>query len=315
MTIAVVAQGYGGPEQLALVEVDDVEPGPGQVRVEVRAAGVNPFDAKRYSGAFGRDPGALPMRLGAEVAGVVTAVGPDAVGPVGPVSVGDEVIGYRVDGAYASALTVPASSLVPKPAGVSFAEAAGVMLAGATAVHALTVVSAAEGDTVLVHAASGGVGLLLVQLARLRGARVIGTAGQGRHELLRSLGAEPVVYGPGLADRVRELAPEGVDAAIDAAGTDEAVDTSLELVADRSRITTIAAFARAGAAGIKALGAGPGADPGTEVRDAARPELARLLGTGELQVLVAAELPLAEVARAHELILEGHTTGKIVLVP
>lgn len=315
MAIVVVAQGYGGPEQLALVEVDDVEPGPGEVRVDVRAAGVNPFDAKRYSGAFGRNPGALPMRLGAEVAGVVTAVGPDAVGPVGPLAVGDEVIGYRVDGGYASALTVPASALVPKPAGVSFAEGAGVMLAGATAVHALAVVAAAEGDTLLVHAASGGVGLLLVQLARLRGVRVIGTASPARHDLLRSLGADPVAYGPGLSDRVRALAPDGITAAIDAAGTDEAVDTSLELVADRSRIATLAAFGRAGAAGIKALGAGPGADPGTSIRDAARPELARLLGTGELRVLVAAELPLAEAAQAHRMILDGHAPGKLVLVP
>lgn len=314
MAIAVVAQAYGGPENLALVEVDPGEPGPGQVRLEVRAAGVNPFDVKRYSGAFGRNPEALPMRLGAEVVGVVTAVGPDV--PVGSgVAVGDEVIGYRVDGGYASELIAPVSALVAKPASASWAAAAGLMLTGATAVHCLAAVSAVAGDTLLVHAAAGGVGLMLVQLARLQGVRVIGTASPGKHDLLRRLGAEPVAYGPGLADRVRALAPSGVDAAVDAAGTDEAVDVSLELVADRSRVATIAAFGRAPGAGIKALGAGPGADPGTAVREAARPELARLLGTGELEVLVAAELPLAEAEQAHRLVLGGGATGKIVLVP
>jgi NADPH:quinone reductase len=166
-----------------------------------------------------------------------------------------------------------------------------------------------------VHGAAGGVGLMAVQLAALRGARVIGTVGGGGAELVRRFGAETVRYGDGLADRVRELAPEGVDAAVDLVGTDEAVDVSLELVADRQRIATIAAFGRAASEGIKALGGGPGADPGTELRDAARPDLAEAAGAGRLEVVVAGTFPLEEVAAAHRQGMAGHTHGKLVLVP
>ncbi len=310
MPRAVVATAFGGPENLAVVPVEGRGPGPGEAVVAVRAAGVNPADVKTYSGAFGVDPARLPLRLGSEAAGVVTAVGTGT-----GLAVGDEVVAFRVGGAYADELTVRASALVPKPASASWAEAAGLMLAGATAVHALEATGVREGDTVLVHAAAGGVGLMLVQLARLRGARVVGTASPGKHDLLRELGAEPVAYGDGLVERVRALAPGGVDAAVDAVGGDEAVDASLELVADRGRIATIAAFGRAGDAGIRALSGGPGADPGTAVRDAARPELARLLGDGALRVLVAGELPLEDAAEAHRRILAGRTTGKLVLVP
>jgi NADPH2:quinone reductase len=168
---------------------------------------------------------------------------------------------------------------------------------------------------VLVHGAAGGVGLMAVQLAALRGARVIGTVGGGGAELVRRFGAETVRYGDGLADRVRELAPDGVDAAVDLVGTDEAVDVSLELVADRQRIATIAAFGRAASEGIKALGGGPGADPGTELRDAARPDLAEAAGAGRLEVVVAGTFPLEEVAAAHRQGMAGHTHGKLVLVP
>jgi NADPH:quinone reductase-like Zn-dependent oxidoreductase len=158
-------------------------------------------------------------------------------------------------------------------------------------------------------------GQMAVQLAVARGARVIGTASPARHDVVRALGAEPVAYGDGLADRVRALATDGVDAAIDTVGTDEAVDVSLELVADRNRIASIAAFARGAAAGIKLLGGGPGADPGDEIRDAARLELIDLVAAGALSVSVAATYPLTEAAAAHRAILTGHTTGKIALVP
>jgi NADPH:quinone reductase len=295
----VVATGYGGPEVLALRDAPIPEPGPGEALLEVRAAGVNPVDWKRYSGAFGRDPSQLPMRLGSEAAGVVD---------------GREVFAFRIAGAYASHVVVPEAALVTKPPSVGWELAGGLMLAGATAVHALTATEVGDGDTLLLHAAAGGVGLIAVQLARLRGARVIGTAGERHHERLRALGAEPVAYGHGLAERVRELAPDGVDAAVDAAGSDEAVDASLELVRDRSRIATLVAFGRAGPDGIKALGGGPGADPGTEIRDAARFELARLAGEGKLTVPVVA-YALAEVAAAHEASRAGHVEGKLVLVP
>jgi NADPH:quinone reductase len=314
MSRVVVATAFGGPEVLSVVEQPDAPPGPGEAVLEVRAAGVNPADWKAYTGEFGRDPSRLPLRLGYEAAGVVTVVGEDATGPAGPLSVGDEVIAFRVQGGYADRLVVPASALVPKPAGLGWPAAAGLMLTGATAVHALTATGVAEGDTVLVHGAAGGVGLALVQLARARGARVLGTAGEGGAELVARLGGEPVRYGPGLADRVRALAPDGVDVAVDAVGTDEAVDVSLELVADRGRIASLAAFGRADT-GIRLLGNGPGADPGTEVRDAARLELVRLVGEGRFEVVVARTAPLAEVAAVHREGMAGHTHGKLVLLP
>ena len=250
MSRVVVATAFGGPEVLSVVDQQVAEPGPGEALLEVRAAGINPADWKAYTGAFGTDPAKLPLRLGYEAAGVVTAVGPDAVGPTGPIAVGDEVIGFRLQGAYASSLVVPAAALVPKPIALDWAEAAGLMLTGATAVHALTAVDVGAGDTVLVHGAAGGVGQMLVQLAVAGGARVIGTAGSSGADLVRRLGGEPVPYGEGLTDRVRALAPEGVTAAVDAVGTDEALDVSLELVPDRQRIATIAIFTRGGEAGI-----------------------------------------------------------------
>lgn len=314
MTRAVVATAFGGPEVLALAEVELASPAPDEISVDIRAAGVNPVDAKLYSGMMGTAM-PLPMRLGMEAAGVVTAAGAAAVGPRGPISVGDEVIVYRVAGAYADQLVVPASAAVPKPAAMSWEAAAGLMLAGSTAVHALTVTGVDASTTLLVHGAAGGVGLMAVQVALGRGARVIGTASPARHDVLRALGVEPVAYGPGLADRVRALAPNGIDAAIDTVGTDEAIDVSLELVPDRARIVTIAGFARGLQEGIKAIGGVPGADPGTDIRMNARLELVDLVAAGGLAVTVAAAYPLAEAAAAHRAILSGHTSGKIVLVP
>ncbi len=315
MTTTIVAAAYGGPEVLTVVDAPTPEPGPGEVRIEVRAAGVNPIDFKSYSGMMGADPAALPKRLGAEAAGVVTAVGPDATGPVGRVSVGDEVIAYPANGAYASELVLPASSVVPKPAELDWDAAGGLLLTGVTAAHTLEATDVHAGDTVLVHGASGGVGLILIQLAVARGATVIATASEARHDRLRALGAHPVTYGDGLADRVRAAAPDGVDVAIDLIGSDEAVDVSLELVADKSRIATIAAFARAGDVGIKLLGGGPGADPGTAIRAAARQQLTAAVADGSLKVLVARTYPLEQAADAHRDIMTGHTTGKIVLLP
>lgn len=314
MATAVVATAYGGPEVLSLAEVEVPAPGPGEVTIAVRAAGVNPFDHKRYSGMFGTDPAALPLRLGLEVAGVVTAVGADAVGPAGPISVGDEVIA-PVSGGYASAVNAPAARVVPKPADVDWKQAAGVLSVGGTAVHLLTATGVGPGDTVLIHGAAGSVGAIAAQLAVARGARVIGTAAAGRHERLRGYGVEPVEYGAGLADRVKALAPNGIDAAIDTVGTDEAVDVSLELVADRDRIATIAAFARAGADGFKALGGGPGADAGTEIRANAWRELLESLSAGKLDLVIAKTFPLTDVAAAHEFVLDGHAGGKVILLP
>ncbi len=219
MTKTVVAQTYGTPEVLKLVDVDLPAPKSGEVLVDVKAIGVNPFDFKLYSGAFGTDPEKLPIRLGGEAAGVVSAVGDGVTN----VNVGDEVIVSPGNGLYSEQVVVPVSSVTAKPAGISWEQAAGLLLVGGTAVDALDTIRVGSGDTVLIHGASGGVGAIAVQLAVGRGATVIGTAGASNQDYVRSLGATPVLYGHGLEARVRELAPNGVDAAFDTAGTDEAV--------------------------------------------------------------------------------------------
>lgn len=313
MAKVVVAQAFGGPEVLEVIERELPAPGPGEVVVEFRAIGVNPIDYKLYSGAFGDDPSTLPQTVGSEGAGVVTAVGPDAVGPRGPIAVGDEVVVYRGDGVYASSAIQSAQAVLPKPADLGWEDAAGLLLTGATAWDAVERIGVAAGDTVLIHGAAGGVGLLAVQLARLRGATVIGTARAANHEYLRGLGATPVEYGDGLADRVRALAPDGVSAAIDTVGTDEAADVSLDLVADRKRIVTIAGFGRAVQDGFLAIG---GPDPDSaRIRDEARGPLLDLAGEGKLVNAVAKTFPLADAARAHTELKAAHPIGKFILIP
>ena len=310
-----VATGFGGPEVLSVIDEPVGDPKPGQVLVEVRAAGTNPVDYKMYSGAYGKDASQLPIHLGYEAAGVVSAVSGDTEGPAGPVHIGDEVIAYPIHGAYAAQVIVPASSVVHKPSTFSFEEAGGFLLTGTTAAHALHVTGVGPGDTVVVHGAAGGVGLMAVQLATNAGARVIGTASAPGHAYLRGLGAEPVAYGDGLLERIRDIAPGGVDGVIDTVGTDEAIDVSVALVADRNRIVTIAAFQRGVQLGIKVIGVGPGGDPGTEIRAAARLELVQQAEAGKLHVRVAGTYPLSEAAAAHRQLLSGHTHGKIVLIP
>lgn len=315
---AVVATGYGGPEVLAVVAIDRPTPGPGQVLVEVHAASANPYDHKVYSGAFGSDPNALPLRLGSEVAGVVAEVGEPPTG----FAVGDPVIAHPVRGGYACHVLAEAANVFALPGTLPVEQAAGLLLTGTTAAHLLAAVGGGGdvgvGDTVLVHGAAGGVGSMATQLAVVRGARVIGTASPARQDAVRALGGEPVAYGRGettLAERVRALAPDGIDAALDTVGTDEAIDTSLDLVADRRRIATIAAFGRAPALGIHLLGHGPGADPGTALRAAARADLVALAAAGRLAVTVDRVLPLEEVAAAHAHLASGHARGKVILRP
>jgi NADPH2:quinone reductase len=310
MTQVAVATQYGGPEVLDIIEVPTPEPGSGEVRIGVRGAGVNPIDFKVYSGMFGTNPDNLPMRLGFEVAGVIEAVGPD----VTEFAVGDEIIAHQVSGGYAEQIVAPVATLVRKPANLDWSEAAGLLLTGVTAVHTLTAVDASAGETILIHGA-GGVGLAAIQLTVARGARAIITASPARHDELRALGAEPVAYGDGLLDRIRELAPDGVDAALDLVGTDEALEASLALVTDRNRIATIANFTTGPAAGIKVLGGGPGADPGTEIRNAAKFELAALVEEGRFRVILDRTFALADVAAAHRHQADGHATGKVVLIP
>jgi NADPH:quinone reductase-like Zn-dependent oxidoreductase len=311
---------FGGPDVLAVQDVDVSTPGPGEVVVQVRAAGVNPLDWKVYSGAFHevdddeKDAAgladALPS-LGMDCAGIVTSIGQG----VQNVSVGDEVIVYPVTGAYADYVTAPASSLIPKPVTLGWEEAGSLMLAGLTAAHALHAADVQAGDTVLIHGGAGGVGLMAVQLATDLGAVVVATASGRNHDLLRQLGAVPVEYGDGLTARVRAAAPGGVDAAIDTVGSDEALDVSLELISDPARIASITGSDRRFRTGIRLLGYGPGQDAGIAYRDSVRAHLAELAATGRVRVIVAETFPLTQVAEAHRAGRAGGTTGKIVLVP
>ncbi|MET0476131.1 MAG: NADP-dependent oxidoreductase [Mycobacterium sp.] len=310
MTRTVVAESYGGPEVLALQDIELPAAGETQVLVDVRAAGANPIDYKLYSGGMGDDPARLPLPIGLEAAGVIVAVAPGVAGYTGPLTVGDAVIVTGVSGGYAEQVLANASDVGHKPDALSFEQAAGLLLVGGTAWHLLTNTGVGTGDTVLIHGASGGVGLMAVQLAVARGAKVIATASPARHDQLRAYGAEPVAYGDGLADRVRAIG--AVDAALDLVGTEEALVTSVELVSDRSRIATIAGFAKAPELGIAVL---TEADGGQAIRDGARPQLIDLAAQGKLEVTVDRTFPLEEAAEAHRYLQTGHARGKVVLVP
>ena len=315
MTRAVIARQYGGIADLVVADLPTWPLQPGQVRLAVRAAAINPADLKRLRGEFGRNEKSLPLRLGSEVSGVVTEVSPDAVGPAGPIAVGDEVVGYPVSGGLATDVVAKAGSVLPKPASLGWSQAAGLLLGAVTAFHLVEVAAIGEGDRVIVHGATGAVGSAAVQLARLRGAEVFGTASAAREDAVRALGAVPVRYGPGLEDRLRALLPDGADAALDTVGSDEALDASVALVRDRGRVVTVAGFARAAELGIRLLGNGPGADPGTELRANARLPMLQLAGEGRLVGPPVIEFPLDGVQEAMTLVAGGHAGGKVVLLP
>jgi NADPH2:quinone reductase len=304
-----VATGFGGPEVLDLVTVELPPPGPGEVTIEVRAAGMNPAD---YKGFASGDPSTLPRPIGFEVAGVVAELGPDAQVASGAGAVGDEVLAFRITGGYASAVIVPAGDVFAKPAGLDFPAAANLLLVGGAAADALQTVKAGAAEMVLVHGASGAVGVSVLQQARLLGARTVGTASERHFDMVRRFGGIPVAYGQGLADRVRQAAPEGVGAAIDTVGTDEAVDVSLELVGNPGRIVTFNA-ARAAETGIKYI---TSRDPDSAAyRRGVRSRLIELATQGDLVVPVARTFPLAEAREALRLLMTGHPGGKLALIP
>ena len=302
----VVAAGYGGPEQLEMREHDPGPPGVDQVLVEVRAIGVNAWDVKSYSGTVGDDPDKLPVLLGGECAGVVLA---------GALPEGDEVIVHPVGGAYADRVVAKVSSCVPKPAAMSWEEAAGLMLTGTAAAHLVEATQVAEGETVLLNGAAGGVGLYAAQLARHRGARVLGTALPGDHDILREMGIEPFDFREDVAAWVREQAPDGVDAVLDAVGAPPVLDLSLSVAKDKGRVATLVPSPAAAERGIVQLGFGDGADPGTELRAAARLDLVRGVEEGWLRVVIAETFPLDRAGDAHRAMVTPHGAGKIVLVP
>ncbi len=314
MPHVVIAKDYGGAETLDVLEIPTTPIGVGEARVRIKAAGVNPLDWKLYSpDGYGGDLEKLPLRLGFEAAGVVVEVGEGANGPAGPISVDDEVIAFRIGGAYATEVTVAAAALLPKPPALTWEQAASLMLAGTTAMHAIRAADVGRGDTVLVHAAAGGVGQMVVQIAVARGARVIGTAAERDHDLLRGWGVEPIVFGDGLADRVRDAAPDGVDAAIILVGTAEAVDVSTGFVPDRRRVVTTVGSNAANEHDVRVIGA-PGPDHGEDIRMAARSELLDLIEQGQLKINVEKTFALDDVASAHRYSQSGDARGKLVLV-
>lgn len=303
---AIVLNRYGGPDVLDVADLPEPTVGPDSVLVRVRAVGVNPVDWKIREGRLeARFPSHFPIVPGWDLAGVVERVGP-AVYEFAP---GDEVVGYvREDhiqrGTYAELVAAPVRTVARKPGNLSWLQAAGLPLAGLTAYQALhRALRLAKGDTLLVHAAAGGVGSLAVQLAVGLGARVIGTASPGNHDFLRSLGVEPVAYGDGLADRVRSLVSGGVDAVLDTVGGDTLAG-SPDLLTPDGRLASIVDPA------VKDLG---GRYVFVRPDPADLAALCELAEEGRLTVEVSQVFPLERAAEAQALSQQGHTRGKLVL--
>ncbi|MBO2455715.1 NADP-dependent oxidoreductase [Actinomadura barringtoniae] len=285
-------------------EVPDPKVGPGQVLIEVRAAGVNPVDWKLMAGGLdGMMDVWFPVIPGWDVAGVVRATGPDTP----EFAVGDEVLSYaRKDvvhgGTFAELVAVNAASVAKKPASLDWNQAAGVPLAGLTAQRSLDRLDVGPDDVLLVHNASGGVGSFAVQIARHRGARVIGTASERNHDYLSELGAEPIAYGDGVVERIKQAAPDGVTAVADFVGGQ--LETTLAVLAQGGRHVSIA-------------------DPTVEQKAASghwiwvRPDGAKLAGLVELplKVEVAGTFTLEKAGEAFDASREGHTRGKLIITP
>jgi NADPH:quinone reductase-like Zn-dependent oxidoreductase len=293
---------HGSTDVLEVVDGPDPEPAAGQVRVAVRAIGVNPFDWKLLHGHIPGMPKRFPAGLGSDIAGVVDGLGEG----VTSLAVGDEVLGQSAGPAYTTAALANAEALVPRPAGLPWEVAAGLGSAGGTAWKVLERLGVRAGETLLVHAAAGGVGTFAVQLALARGVRVIGTAGERNHDLLRGYGAIPVLYGDGLGDRVREVAPDGVDAVLDASGRGE-LPLSVELTGDPARVLTIAGFDDPPEGVIVHQGGG-GADTPKALR-----EIVALIEEGRLLVPIAQTYALQDAAAALDASEHAHHAGKIVL--
>jgi NADPH:quinone reductase-like Zn-dependent oxidoreductase len=302
---AVLVESFGGVEVLQVRDIDPPQVGPGQVRVRVTAAGLNPMDWKiaadpDLAGRLGLRP---PFGFGTDYAGVIDQVGDGVAG----FAAGDRVFGGAVSRAVADLVVVSAAGggavdeVHHTPDGLDDRTAACLPIAGRTALAALDVVGLGPTDTVLVGGAAGGVGVFATQLARIAGARVIGTGSATSVDFLRDLGAEPVTYGDGLADRVRALAPAGVTAALDLQGTETAL-AARELGVPDTRITTIAALVE----GITPSN-GAGARPEALV------ELAELVAAGRVRVPIAAAFPLDQIRAAVELQAGGHVKGKVVI--
>jgi NADPH:quinone reductase-like Zn-dependent oxidoreductase len=306
MARAVRFDEYGGVEVLKIVDVDRPVPGPGQLLVRVKAAGINPGESKIREGLLHeRFPATFPSGQGSDLAGVVDQVGDGT----DDFQVGDEVIGYTDNRASQAELAVvDAKNVTRRPPNVPWEVAGGLFVAGATAYAAVRAVAAGPGETVVVAGAAGGVGSIAVQLAVRAGATVIGLASEPNHDWLRAHGVVPVMYGDGVAGRIRQAAPGGVDAFIDTIGGGY-VELALELGVAPERIDTIADFEAVAKHGVKAEGNAAGASAGMLA------ELAGLIADGKLEVPIAATYPLDQVRDAYTELERGHTRGKIVLEP
>jgi len=295
---------YGAADVLKLVEVEDRSPGAGEVRVRVVAAAINPGEINIREGLLHeRFPTTFPSGEGSDFAGVIVEVGDR----VDAIAVGDEVIGFSDErSAHAESVTISAERVIPKPHGVPWDVAASLYVAGTTARACVDAVRVRRGDTVVVAGAAGGVGILATQLAVLAGAAVVATASKENHEFLRGIGAIPVEYGKGLADRIRKIVPDGVDAFIDTFGSGN-VEVAVALGVDRDRINTLPDLAARKKYGVKGDGMS------TVAPREALIDLARLVAAGELVLPIAATFPLDQVRAAYERLGKRHGLGKIVL--
>jgi NADPH:quinone reductase-like Zn-dependent oxidoreductase len=306
MPKAVRYDGFGGVDVLYVAEVPRPVPGPDQVLVEVKAAGINPGEATIRTGALqARWPSTFPSGQGSDLAGVVAELGAGVSG----FAVGDEVIGF-VDtrSSQAEFVLVEAANLTPRPSEVSWEEGGALFVAGTTAYAAVRAVSLEFDNTVVVSGAAGGVGCLVVQLAKLAGAVVIGLASEVNHEWLADHGVIPVAYGDGVAERIRAAAGGQVDAFIDTFGADY-VELALAFGVAPERIDTISNFAAVEKYRVKAEGNAFAASAHVLA------ELAGLIGTDQLDLPIASVYPFAEVRAAYTELERRHTRGKIVLVP
>jgi len=305
----VVAPARGNIDAVTVREVPLPTPGPGQVLLSVRAVGVNPTDWKSMHRTWPRE---VPLLLGYEAAGVVAALGPDSAKEFSG-AVGDTVIAYPVLGAYATELVVPVGDVLAIPTTLNFPQAANLLLVGTTAAEMLAVTDIRPGETVLVHGASSATGIsLLQQLAPLQ-VKIVATSGERNFDLVRRFGAQPVTYGPGLVERVWAVAPDGINVALDCVGTNEAIDVSVELVANRDRIVTIANAERAAQVGFRHLnGMEP---PSLAYRNDQRRRLIDMATEGTLIVPIAQTLPLTEARQALDILRAGHPGGKLALIP
>lgn len=292
---------YGGPEVLQWAEAPDPHAGPGQIRITVRAASVNPIDWKLFTGVLsGGQPMVGTGYLGSDAAGVVDEVGEGVTG----MAVGDDVFGK---GRHAEAEYAVLDSWAAKPASIDWAVAAAAGVAGETAERGLRLLDVKAGDTLFIDGGAGGVGAVVVQFALARGARVIASASEANQDYLREIGAIPVLYGEGVADRVRNAAGGSVDAVFDVVGKTP-VDELISLAPDPAKVVTIANFA-AGEAGVQVTGGG--ADSRAPE---ALAEVADLLAQNKIVIKVQT-FPVTRAAEAYRISLNGHVRGKLVLIP